>query len=86
MLASVVLYSFISFRAPMRAEPAPTMLYGLVIMLVAFVGFIVFFRRKLVLTSELVLAKQPDDRGALGRWRRDTSSAGPFVNQLSYTG
>ena len=45
------------------------MFYCLVFMSVAFVGCIFFFRRKLVLGSELMLATQPDDRGALGRWR-----------------
>ncbi len=69
MLASIVIYGFIGYRAPQRVAPAPTLFYSLMIISVSCVGSVRFFRRRFVLRSEVALATQPDDPGALGRWR-----------------
>jgi len=69
LLASIVLYGFISFRAPMREEPKPLMLEAITGVAVAIVGSVLFFRRTMILKSEALLAAQPEDPVALGRLR-----------------
>ncbi len=69
MLASILVYAFIGYRAPRRVASAPPILYSLMILSVACVGSIRFFRRRFVSSSELVLVTQADDPAALGRWR-----------------
>lgn len=69
MLFSLVAYGFIDHRAPKRQQPAPTIFYCLMIISVACVGSVSFFRRKFVLLSESTLAAEPEDSSALGQWR-----------------
>jgi hypothetical protein len=69
MLFSIVVYGFIGYGAPKREQPAPTIFYCLMIISVACVGSVSFFRRKFVLPSDSTLATQPENPSALGRWR-----------------
>ncbi|SRR5258708_3887472 len=69
LLASILIYGFLCFRAPMRPGPGLILFEIIAILSVALVGAILFFRRNLVLRSETLLATQPDDRTTLARWR-----------------
>jgi hypothetical protein len=71
MMASVVLYAIVGEEVIHPAQITPDSTFYFAITLIAFVdvGLIVPIRRRFVIPSEAVLARQPDDQAALGRWR-----------------
>jgi hypothetical protein len=69
MLFSIVLYAFISLRAPARPAPPPTVLYAVVFVALADVGLILILRNKLLASSGPISSGQSDDNVVIARWR-----------------
>ena len=69
LLLSIVLYGFVSRRAPAHPTPPPTFLRALALLSVAMVVVIFAVRSKLLADSAEVLVTQPEDKTALARWR-----------------
>jgi hypothetical protein len=74
LVAAILLSGTLSFYTPgfsaaARPAPDPRLFRALVVVAVAEVGFLVYFWRKLVVTSRLALAANPRDTAALARWR-----------------
>lgn len=70
LLTSIVLYSFLCFRAPIRPQPNSMVFRIIALLAITIVGTVFLFRRKLILSSERVLSSQPEDTEALLRWRK----------------
>jgi hypothetical protein len=69
MLFSIVLYAFISLRAPARPVPPPTVLYAFMFVTLADVGLILVLRNKLLASSGPLSSGQSDDSLVIARWR-----------------
>jgi hypothetical protein len=69
MLFSIVLYAFISSRAPLRPTPPPVVLYVIAGVCVANLGVILVLRNKLLANRGPVPAVQADSNVAIARWR-----------------
>jgi hypothetical protein len=68
MLFSIVIYGFIK-QLPSSAHASPTV-YPIIALLAIWVLAAMFlFRRKLIVSSEKILAVSPEDPVALTRWR-----------------
>jgi|SRR5271157_3674331 len=70
MLGSIVAYGYIVWWLPSAAIPNPLLFRVLTALSVTLVVGIFVLRRLQVLPVESVLAVQPDDAKALGRWRQ----------------
>jgi hypothetical protein len=71
LIVSIVMYAFVGEVAGqrVRSQPSPVLFYALSFIAVALVMVMFMMRRLLILPSELALAQQPSDEGALNRWR-----------------
>lgn len=69
LLLSIVLYGFVSARAPARQMPAATVLHAIALLSVADVIAILVLRNKLLASAGKILSIQPEDGVALARWR-----------------
>lgn len=69
MLLSIVLYGFISLRAPLRPAPQPVVLYGVAAVSVADLGVILVLRSKLLPPPRPISATEPEPRILIANWR-----------------
>ncbi|MGH9498548.1 MAG: hypothetical protein ACRD3L_05350 [Terriglobales bacterium] len=71
LMVSVVLYAVVGEMMGRNLSSAPdnSIYFAITLAAVIAVALIVVIRRVLVLRSESVLARQAEDRAALGRWR-----------------
>jgi hypothetical protein len=69
MLASIVLYAFISYRAPFRPAPQPMIIYAIAAVCVADFAIIVVLRSKLLPRSGMISSTESDPKIVLARWR-----------------
>lgn len=71
MMVSVVLYAIVGEEVihPAQTTPDSTFYFAITVLAFVDIGLIVVIRRWFVVPSETVLARQPEDQTALGRWR-----------------
>jgi len=69
MRLSIVVYGFVSFRAPARPTPNAAFFHAIGLVSILSVVAIFFVRRILLASSQQLLAAQPEDKTVLGRWR-----------------
>lgn len=71
LMVSIVLYALVGEIAGRNSMPAPdnNIYFAVTLVAVIAVATIVVMRRLLVLRAEGELAKDPEDRAALSRWR-----------------
>jgi|SRR5579864_92977 len=69
MLISIVLYAFISLRAPLRPAPQPVVLYGVAAVCVADLGVILVLRSKLLPHQRPISSSEPDPKILVANWR-----------------
>lgn len=68
-LFSIVLYAVMTKIVPASVAPNLLMFRALALLSMASVAMIFLLRRKLVKPAEQILSAQPEDAGALARWR-----------------
>jgi hypothetical protein len=71
MMLSVVLYAVVGQEIghPAQAAPDSTFYFAIALLTLVNVALVLATRRWLVVPAEAVLARQPDDRVAMGRWQ-----------------
>jgi hypothetical protein len=69
LLASIGLYLIVCFRAPVKPTSKPITLQIIGVIALTLVGWIIYFRRKIIAPADIVLSAQPDDQRALARLR-----------------
>ena len=71
MMVSVALYVIVGEELAHASQVAPdsTLYFGITLVAVVLVAMIVVLRRWFVVPAEAALAKQVEDRTALGRWQ-----------------
>lgn len=69
ILGAIVLYAALCYRVSVSIAPRPVIFQLLALISVIDVLLVFFFRRKMVLRSEPLLASEPYDAALLARWR-----------------
>lgn len=71
LMVSIVLYALVGEMVGRNSSSTPdnSIYFAVTLAAVIAVALIVVMRRLLVLRAESLLAKQPEDQGALARWR-----------------
>jgi hypothetical protein len=69
LLVSILIYLLVSLHAPARSKGIPLMILFLALLAGAMAIAVFVVRSRLLTPSEAVVAQQPEDKGALSRWR-----------------